>query len=288
MAGKRLRPILVLLSAQASESVGRLTFEQAFRNLVHVASATELVHMASLVHDDVMDQAETRRHQPTIHRSAGEHAALLLGDYLFTRGYATASNCSSTFPARKLALAATQLCEGELRQQATACNWNLSVKEYLSIIGQKTASLCAVSCRLGSWQIGSAAQTQRCLHRFGHLLGLAFQVFDDWLDYWGSDQTGKTLGTDLAQLKPTLPLLKFLQSCTCATRQQLLTWASAEDAAERWSAYEMIRHSDAGQQTLLTAQNLVQRAITMLQTLPESQARSALQSIAHFSISRTV
>jgi octaprenyl-diphosphate synthase len=280
MAGKRLRPILVLLASNACEPEGRAKFEASRENLIRIAAAAELVHMASLVHDDVMDQADTRRHQPTIYRSAGSHAALLLGDYLFTKAYATASSCGSTFPARKLASAATQLCEGELRQQATASCWDLSVREYLSIIGQKTASLCAVSCRLGAWQIGAPMALQRSMHRFGQYLGLAFQVFDDWLDYWGGVQTGKTLGTDFAQLKPTLPMLKYLQGCSPSAKKHFLTLATSTNTTQQTAAYELVRQSSAGERSLFIAQKLVERAITNLNSLPDSAARSALEAIA--------
>lgn len=287
MAGKRLRPILVLLSAQAVATQGRHQFEHVRRNLLRIATATELIHMASLVHDDVMDLAETRRHLPTVGRTAGTHSAILLGDYLFTKAYATASSCRSPYPARKLAAAASQLCEGELRQQMSAHNFKLNIHEYLSIIGQKTASLCAVSCRLGAWQVAAAPDVQRSLYRFGKLLGLAFQVFDDWLDYWGNHQAGKTLGSDLALLKPTLPLIKFLQTCSTSAKQQLILWASSNDADQRELAYDMIRRSDAGEKTLSMAHNLIDRAQLVLQKLPESSARVALHEIASFSIQRS-
>lgn len=286
MGGKRLRPMLVLLSAHAAAPSSRNTYSLD-RDLLNIAVSVELVHSASLIHDDVMDQADSRRHQPTIGAVAGTSAAILLGDYLFTKAYAAAASCRSTFPARRIAAAATHLCEGELRQQLSAGNWDIPHSEYYDMLLQKTASLCAVSCRLGAWQVGADRRQQKALHCFGKYLGLAFQICDDWLDYWGTVQVGKTLGTDLAQRKPTLPLLYFLSECDDAQRRKALTLLNNRDDDSQATVSDLIRASAAGQKTLNTAKRLVLRAMDSLTCLPDSPAKSALQAVACFSIQRS-
>lgn len=288
MGGKRLRPMLTLLSAQAATAAANRPSSRDQQDLIRIASAVELVHTASLAHDDVMDHADDRRHQPTICKLAGNSTAILLGDFLFTKAYDTAARCRSPLVARRIAAASTHLCEGELRQQLSARNWQLSIKEYYSMLIQKTASLCSTSCRLGAWQVGSPAPQQQALHQFGKLLGLAFQIYDDWLDYWGDDKTGKTLGTDLIERKPTLPLLTYLHSCDTEARQNILNLLDSEHPSDSAQVVGLVRQSDAGEKTLETARRLALRAINQLQVLPESPARSALEKIATFSVGRSV
>jgi len=288
MGGKRLRPMLVLLSAQAAASgPGRPTARDR-QDLARIATAVELVHTASLVHDDVMDEADSRRHQPTLFHIAGNSVAILLGDFLFTKAYASAARCRSPFIARRIADAATELCEGELRQQLSIGNWQLPVSDYFGILVQKTASLCSIGCRLGAWQVGAPPAQQKALQRFGKWVGLAFQIFDDWLDYWGTDQTGKTLGTDLAQKKPTLPLIYFLRQCESSQRGEAIRLISGDDPQGLEQVRQWIGESSADEQTLNKARELAARAILCLQDLPESPAKSALESIALFSVCRSV
>jgi octaprenyl-diphosphate synthase len=287
MAGKRLRPILVLLSARVCCGTDINPQVENHKRLTQMAVSVELVHMASLVHDDLMDQAATRRHQSTIHQSAGSNSAILLGDYLFAQAYRIASECKHTLPARKLALAATRLCEGELRQQLSAGCVDYSLADYFSLIEQKTAALCAVSCQLGAWHAKGSRLQQAALRRFGRYLGMAFQVFDDWLDYWGTQSTGKTLGTDLLQLKPTYPLIKFLQTAPIQAAQQLRQLLSQPTPASLSRAHELICNSSANQQTRAAAQRLATKALMQLSLFEKSPTLAALKSLASFSVSRT-
>ncbi len=284
LGGKRFRPMLALLSAKAVGS-GPARIEQR-GDLLSIASAVELVHTASLVHDDVLDGAAERRHQPTIAKLAGNSASVLLGDFLFTRAYALAASCRSSYAARKIAQAATELCEGELRQQSAIGNWELSMPAYRQLLEQKTASLCAVSCRLGAWSAGGTKPQTRALARFGRALGLAFQIYDDWLDYWGTEAVGKTLGTDLGQGKPTLPLLRLLSNCSASERQRLqflLERGSSEDLNE---VIHALGQSDASEFTLAVARKYAQRSVAALSELPESEYRDSLSHLAEFSVGR--
>lgn len=282
MGGKRLRPMLVLLSAKTVDRGA--SQRESERDRCRIAAAVELVHAASLVHDDVMDDATQRRHLPTIGRLAGQHAAILLGDYLFTKGYGLAAQCRRSIPAQWLAKASSALCEGELRQQLMAGHWDMPLSQYRSILMQKTGALCGTSCRLGGWAAGADRDTQRALNHFGRRLGLAFQVFDDWLDYWGTASTGKTLGTDLQQGKPTLPVLRMLAQSQPARRRQLLEWLTRGTHEDE--IREQLNASDASQYTLRVARSCVDGALQALGQLPSSDSRRCLVEIAKFSIAR--
>ena len=136
--------------------------------------------------------------------------------------------------------------------------------------------------------MGGPKSQQLALRSYGKWVGLAFQIFDDWLDYWGDHCAGKTLGTDLAQRKPTLPLLNHLKNLDSNSREEFLELLSGQDPEQLCSAMEMIRNSQAGEQTLKTARDLAARSIDCLRHLPESPAKRALESVALFSVNRRV
>ena len=193
--GKRLRPLLVFLAADgvASES------------LVRAATAVELVHSATLVHDDVLDAAELRRGMPTVVASAGRGAATATGDLLFARAFAELAANGSTNEVRVLSDASTALAAGELAQRADAWNAAVPVERYLRRCELKTARLFEAACRLGALEAGADADA---LGVFGRRIGLAFQLLDDALDVSGpASRTGKHRGTDLLDGTVTLPLI---------------------------------------------------------------------------------
>jgi octaprenyl-diphosphate synthase len=271
LGGKRLRPCLTLLTALATG--------QCNEDSLKVAATVELVHAASLVHDDVLDNAKFRRHLPTVHSQIGVHDSIVLGDYLFTRAYGLAAQCRSTFAARAIASSATALCEGELRQQASIGKWSISVDEYYDILRQKTGELCAVSCRLGAWSAGASRATGQALSRFGRKLGIAFQIVDDWLDVWGTTQVGKTLGTDLLQSKPTLPTIRLVESADAEPRESIL--GILNRLPEGFDAVrQKLDRSDASAYTLECANRLIKSALSDLYQVPQSDARDCLQAVA--------
>lgn len=215
LSGKRLRPILAILSANALSGWNE--------NTIRLAVAVELVHTATLIHDDILDGSESRRHRLTLHRAFDPQSSLLVGDWLFTQAYHLANQTGSTVPGTWLAAAAKKVCEGEIRQTMMAGDLSLSVDDYLEILGKKTGSLCAVSCSLGAWSANAnLAQVER-LEEFGWKLGQAFQVHDDYLDYWGDPQKmGKPVGRDFIAGKCTLPLIRLLAACNADDRQPLI------------------------------------------------------------------
>src|SRR5262249_40256168 len=204
LRGKRLRPALVLLAGQACGGT----------RPAHpvVAAVVEMIHTATLVHDDILDEASVRRHAATVNAEWGNETAVLLGDYLFTHAFHLAASLDSTRACRWIGHATNKVCEGEMQQVHHRGDLDLDEAGYFAIIEGKTAELTAVSCRLGASSAGASDATVAGLERYGRNLGIAFQIADDVLDIWGDERvTGKSLGTDLEKQKLTLPIILLLR-----------------------------------------------------------------------------
>jgi len=285
LGGKRLRPALTLLSASL---VGPVTDES-----IRLATVVELVHTATLVHDDILDDAILRRHQPSVHVRWNIPASVLIGDWLFTHAYRLANDGDSTLPGRWVAKSAQRVCEGEIRQGNSIANWDLDEATYLKLLEDKTGALCGVSCALGAWSAGADQETCQQLDRFGNQLGIAFQLYDDWLDLWGDAvRSGKTLGTDLCQLKPTLPLLRALRTWDAPSRTRWIAAMERGDDDAVPAIQQRINQSDASEYTLNAAKSRIREAVEQLVTLASKLPggdRNALQSLvrlAEASVSR--
>ncbi|MCU0720484.1 MAG: polyprenyl synthetase family protein [Pirellula sp.] len=254
LGGKRLRPCLTLLSARAA---GGITDET-----IRLAASVELVHTATLVHDDVIDDSDFRRHRPTLHTVHGVSRSILLGDWLFTHAYDLANQGESTLPGRWIASAAKKVCEGEIEQGALGGRFDITINQQLGVLARKTGSLCRVACALGAWSAGASASMCEHFGAFGEHLGVAFQVFDDWLDVWGSQQTaGKTLGTDLDGFKPTIPTLRALEvGFAGEEKMELLEALERRDQQALVRLKHALMNSDAGDYTLHYAHKLVAQA----------------------------
>src|SRR5437763_4846356 len=223
--GKMLRPCLVLLS-------GKAVAPDASLGEAHVKLATvvEMVHMATLVHDDVLDEAELRRKGATINHLRGNEAAVLLGDYLISHSYHLCSSLESQFASRLIARTTNQVCEGELLQIENRNNIDLDEQTYLKIITLKTAVLCAACCTLGATFGGADEQRVKALETYGLSLGIAFQIQDDILDIVGDTSTvGKTLGIDIEKGKMTLPMIHFLRTAPAEHRALLRSLLASRD-----------------------------------------------------------
>src|SRR5436309_10405081 len=221
--GKMLRPTLVLLSGKAC---GELTDAHTV-----LATVVEMVHMATLVHDDVLDEAELRRKGATINHLRGNEAAVLLGDYLISHSYHLCSSLDSQLASRTIARTTNQVCEGELLQIDNRNNLELSEETYLQIISRKTASLCATCCYLGATFSGASEAQVAALETYGRSLGIAFQIQDDILDIVGDAGTvGKTLGIDIEQQKVTLPVIHFLRTAPPEHRKLLKSLIASRES----------------------------------------------------------
>src|SRR6185436_1221325 len=182
LGGKRLRPSLLLLVAKAAGG-------QATPDHITLAAVVEMIHTATLVHDDVLDEAQMRRHLATVNSRWDNEASVLLGDFLFTHAFYLASTLDSVLGCRLIGRATNIVCEGELRQKGSRGNFELTEQEYLSIIEGKTAELTAVSCRLGAMFSGASEKLAGEMDGFGRDLGIAFQIADDLLDVLGEERT---------------------------------------------------------------------------------------------------
>ena len=214
-SGKRIRPALVFLSGWRGP-------QAISPELVRVAAVVELVHLATLVHDDIMDGAEVRRSRRTAAREYGATAAVLLGDALF----AHALNLATQFPTTEICSAVSEstrrVCAGEIVQTLRRGSTNVTRADYQRIIDLKTAELFRVSCLLGAKLAGFAPDYVDAVSRFGRHLGIAYQIYDDLADFFGEEKRiGKTLGTDLASGKLTLPLLFLIERLPAAERAEL-------------------------------------------------------------------
>jgi octaprenyl-diphosphate synthase len=212
--GKMLRPALVLLSGKAC---GKVT--QAHRV---IATVTEMVHMATLIHDDVLDEAEFRRRGRTINALQGNESAVILGDMFISHAFHLCSSLDSQFASRLMAATTNTVCEGELMQLYYRGFHELTEEKYLDIIARKTASLIATCCYLGAKAADAEENVCQALESYGRNVGIAFQIMDDITDLIGEEETvGKTLGTDLLKEKLTLPVIHLLSTCGQRERVQL-------------------------------------------------------------------
>ncbi len=214
--GKRLRPTLVFISGWQGEGV-------VSDDLVRAAGVVEMVHLATLVHDDIMDGAEIRRNCRTAAREFGTDAAVLLGDALFSQALHVAAQFPTTEVCRLVAESTRKVCSGEIMQTLRRRDLNISLAEYRRMIDLKTAELFRVACFLGARLSGHPAGFVEAADRFGHHLGIAYQIYDDLVDFAGEEQRmGKTLGTDLATGKLTLPLMLLLEQVSPKERLAML------------------------------------------------------------------
>jgi len=226
-SGKRIRPALVFLSAWRGEGQDAAGGEVGARTvsvqLVHAAAVVELVHLATLVHDDIMDEAELRRSRETAARKFGPVAAVLLGDALFAHALYLASQFPTTEVCERVSESTRRVCAGEIVQTMRRGSARVSREDYWRIIDLKTAELFRVSCFLGARLSGAAADYVDAAAQFGRHLGIAYQIYDDLADFFGDEaRIGKTLGTDFASGKLTLPLLALAESLPEAERAELL------------------------------------------------------------------
>jgi octaprenyl-diphosphate synthase len=276
--GKMLRPGLLLLSARAC---GRVAEEHHT-----LAAVVELVHMATLVHDDVLDEADVRRRSPTVCKRAGNEAAVLLGDYLISHAFYLCSSLDSQYASRLIGQTTNIVCEGELQQIHHRGDYDLTQQQYLEIITRKTASLTGVCCKLGAHYADAGGESADALEGYGLNVGIAFQITDDVLDIIGSEeQAGKTLGRDLEKRKLTLPLIHCFAEAPPDARRRLRDLLDA-DHQDRRAMRDLLLRTGSIAFARQTARSYIQAAIGLLDIFPASDARDSLQRLATLIIDR--
>ncbi|MDA8743227.1 polyprenyl synthetase family protein [Rubripirellula amarantea] len=279
LGGKRIRPALVMLSGKC---VGETTDMH-----VTLGSIIEMVHTATLIHDDVLDEAEVRRHVSTVNAKWSNHTSILLGDYLFSQAFCLAAKLTSLEACQWVGEAARLVCEGEMRQVLQRDALDIDEETYFDILRGKTAELCRVSCELGARTAGGTDDEVEAMGTFGNALGIAFQIADDFLDLWGSDETvGKTLGTDIEQGKITLPIIRLLSVADPKTHARALEILKGPSDKRVEAILPFLDACDARAYTEATAQRFRQVAVDALAKIPDSAAKESLLAIADFSVER--
>ncbi|MBT8104007.1 MAG: octaprenyl diphosphate synthase [Woeseiaceae bacterium] len=277
--GKRLRPLIVLLAARA--------FGYEGEQHVRAAAIIEFIHTATLLHDDVVDSSDRRRGQDSANTVFGNQASVLVGDFLYSRSFQMMVDIDDMHVMRILADATNTIAAGEVQQLMNVHDPDTSEDDYQQVIYRKTARLFEAGAQIAAILAGRGAQDETAMIEYGRHLGTAFQLVDDALDYEASaDELGKNLGDDLAEGKPTLPLIYAMREGS-ETQRELIRNAILEGGLEQLDDIrDVIRATGALEYTAMRARAAADAAIATLAGLPENDYRQALISLAGFAIQR--
>jgi octaprenyl-diphosphate synthase len=276
--GKRLRPMLVVLAARAC----------GYRGDAHITAAAiiEFIHTATLLHDDVVDESDLRRGKETAHEVWGNAASVLVGDFLYSRSFQMMVTIESMRVMSVLSDATNTIAEGEVEQLLNMHDPEVSEARYFSVIEKKTAKLFEAACQLGAVLAGKPA-LEEALARFGRELGVAFQVADDVLDYTAdADTLGKNIGDDLAEGKPTLPLILSRKSASPDEKALIDETIRRGEIARIDEIVELIRGNGALDASMNTARQRSERATESIAFLADSKWKDAMTTLASYSVSR--
>ena len=277
--GKRLRPALVVLAANALGYSGRNHYE--------MAAVVEFIHTATLLHDDVVDASELRRGNETANAAFGNAASVLVGDFLYSRAFQMMVTANNMRVMEVLSDATNIIAEGEVLQLMNCNDPDIDEAAYLQVIRFKTAKLFEAAGRLGAIVCGADSLVEEALGRYGMHLGTAFQIIDDVLDYSGDTAAiGKNVGDDLAEGKPTLPLLFAMKHGSAAQAALIRDAIKQGDASHFSEILTIVRETGALDAAHAQAQTEADLAIQALNTLPDSQYKSALLELPSFAVER--
>jgi heptaprenyl diphosphate synthase len=277
--GKRLRPALVILSGR----LGSADRDSIF----NIAMGIEFIHTATLVHDDLIDNSPTRRGIRTIHEALGPNPAIIIGDYYFAKGANLLSSIGSPAIDAAISHAVMTICMGELLQMTSRFDYDQSLESYYRKIERKTATLVGTCCLSGGIVSGQSEEAVQTLRRYGHNLGMAFQIVDDVLDYVASsDEMGKPVGADLRQGTVTLPLMLALHDADAgpALRRALASTDLSDSGYDE--VVRLVRESPAIDAAERHAHDFAARARDELVAFPESEARTTLERICDYVVER--
>ena len=279
--GKRLRPALLLLSAKCLNHDSKM--------VIDVACAVELIHTASLIHDDIIDSADLRRGKPAVHVVWGPEIAVTIGDYLFSLAVEILAEYENIRAIRVLSRAVKLVAEGELLETANRRNVELTEEEYINIISGKTAALMSASCELAA-EIASAPEPyHRALSQYGLNFGVLYQIMDDLLDLLSTDsKLGKPAKNSLREGNLSLPLIHILRNSNGDIKEQLLSVLSSEEinATKLQQVVDLVNDSDACSYARIIAEEYAKEARNALAILEDSPAKQCLLSLADFIVNR--
>jgi len=273
--GKHLRPALVALTANAT---GKPTDAH-----VTVAVIIEMVHLATLVHDDIMDEAEIRRARLTLAANWGNEIAVLFGDCLFAQALKLAASFPTPEICRAVAMATNTVCSGEILQTQHRRDFNFTRANYFKVLEMKTAELFALSCELSAHLGGATGERRSALRQFGLAFGTAYQVYDDCVDLFGTEAAaGKSLGTDLAKGKLTLPVLLLWERAKPADRARLQEFVAGWHDGAMSGVTELLHTYETLQPSLDILQEYLEQARDILRGLPASDGRDGLLGLTDY------
>lgn len=287
--GKMLRPTLTLLCGLAARTSAEADLPSSNQGHRVLAAVSEIIHLATLVHDDVLDESRMRRSAATVNHLRGNEMAVLLGDYLISNAFHLCSTLDRPDINRRIGETTNELCSGELLQVHHRDDWSIDEPTYFAIIERKTASLISLCCRLGAEESGADQAVAEALASYGSRLGVAFQIQDDLLDLIGEERVvGKSLGRDLEKGKLTLPMIHFFSSARPEQRTEMLRLLTDPATSAGASAVRsLLLSSGAVTSAHGAASTLVARARAELDVLPESAARRLLDDLASAVITRS-
>ena len=275
--GKRIRPVFVLLA-------GQLGGYYDAENIKRAAIALELIHMATLVHDDVIDDAELRRGKPTIKHTYGNRVAMYAGDYILARALEEVTTIENPRVHRVLSKALVEVVIGEIEQIKDKFNWDQTLRDYLRRIKRKTALLIAISCQLGAIISGLSKADVKRMFRYGYFIGMSYQIIDDILDFTAtSKQLGKPAGNDLLQGNITLPVLYAMEDEDFLNLAKE-TFRNPEEVTtnDMKVIIDALKRTDAIKKSYRMSDLYLSKALESLDGLPDSRSKQTLQTIAKF------
>lgn len=277
--GKRLRPILTLLVARSCGN-----FEA---NAVTLAAVVELIHTATLLHDDVVDESSLRRGNETANQVWGNQASVLVGDFLYSRAFEMLVSVDSLEVLNAMAKATNTIAEGEVLQLLNCHDPDVTESRYYEVIDGKTAELFVAAARTAAAASGASAEIEQAVCTYAQALGRAFQIVDDLLDYQSdADTMGKNVGDDLAEGKPTLPLIYARDKGDAETKQLIRAAIEQGGLDQLDQVMQAIEKSGALEYTAKCAKQEIQRALRAIEPLPESAYKEALIGLAKFAVER--
>ncbi|PLT28331.1 heptaprenyl diphosphate synthase component II [Peribacillus deserti] len=271
--GKRIRPVFVLLAAKFGD--------YNIHVIKHAAAALELIHMASLVHDDVIDDSDLRRGVPTIKSKWDNKVAMYTGDYIFARSLEIMGEINNPLAHQILAKAIVEVCIGEIEQIKDKYRFDQNIKDYFRRIKRKTALLIAVSCQLGAVAAGVEEAVHKKLFKFGYYVGMSYQIIDDILDFTSTEKAlGKPAGGDLRQGNITLPVLFAMEDSGLENVIRNVNEQISQNDLER--IIELIKHSGAIEKSMAVSNVYLEKALQILNELPPGKNRKSLIDLAKF------
>lgn len=277
--GKRLRPIITILAGKSLGYDGDKLYE--------LAAMVEFIHTSTLLHDDVVDESDLRRGQKTANNLFGNAAAVLVGDFLYTRAFQLMVNSNSMKILEVMANATNIIAEGEVMQLMNIGNIGITETEYLQVIQYKTAKLFEAAAQVGAILAGASQSEETAIANYGKYVGTAFQIVDDILDYSGNvDEIGKNVGDDLAEGKPTLPLIYLMQKGNNKVASDIKQALLYADRSSFEKIYHHVINSDALSYCIKEARYAVEKATSYLKELPNNEVTIAMHQLAEESLAR--